>query len=192
MMSDEAVALLGRDPALGPLVADHGPIVLEPAPDPFARLVQSVARQQISMAAGDAVVDRLDERIGLDPVAIAETDQSELESVGLSAQKAETIQTIAQAQVEGTLEHAQLAELPDATVIDRLTAIDGVGPWTAKMYLIFCLARPDVFPVEDLGVRRAMETVVGVDGSRQAMVERAGEWSPVRTYATLYLWRAVD
>jgi DNA-3-methyladenine glycosylase II len=82
--------------------------------------------------------------------------------------------------------------MSDDAVVEELTTIRGVGPWTAKMFLLFALGRPDVFPVEDLGVRRGMEQVVGRELTRGEMRDRAAEWAPYRSYASLYLWRAYE
>jgi len=183
----DARQLLQADPVLGPVVAAVPPQRLEPAPSFFARFVRSVIRQQISMDAAAAIERRLHATVGATPDAIADAVPAQLRAVGLSRQKAETVQAIATAVAAGTLTREGLASLDDAAVIDRLTQIRGVGPWTAKMQLIFALGRPDVFAVEDLAVRRALAAVTG-ETDRTAMTQLAETWRPYRSYACLYLW----
>lgn len=192
MMTPTPEAILSEDPQLAPLVDRYGPIELDPATDPFARFVRSIARQQVSMAAGDAIADRLQRRHTLTPESMVDTDLEHLTDAGLSTQKAETVLAVAAAFRAQRITPDALGDMSNETIVSELTEIRGIGPWTAKMYLVFCLARPDVFPVEDLGVRRAMRTIVGVDDSRAAMVDRAERWRPVRSYAAMYLWAAED
>lgn len=183
----DARRLLQADPVLGPVVSGVPLQRLEPAPSFFGRFVRSVIRQQISMDAAAAIERRLHATVGATPVAVATAVPAQLRAVGLSQQKAETVQAIAAAVAAGTLTRGVLEPLDDAAVIDRLTQIRGVGPWTAKMQLIFALGRPDVFAVEDLAVRRALAAVTGED-DRTAMRTLAETWRPYRSYACLYLW----
>jgi len=183
----DARRLLQADPVLGPVVSGVPLQRLEPAPSFFGRFVRSVIRQQISMDAAAAIERRLHATVGATPVAVATAVPAQLRAVGLSQQKAETVQAIAAAVAAGTLTRGVLEPLDDAAVIDRLTQIRGVGPWTAKMQLIFALGRPDVFAVEDLAVRRALAAMTGED-DRTAMRTLAETWRPYRSYACLYLW----
>lgn len=191
-MDDHSSAPLADDPVIGPLVTRHGPIDLEPAAAPFRRLIRSVIRQQVSMAAADAIAERVFDTVEVSPASLAETDPAVLTGCGLSHQKATYVVAIAEAFCERSYSPASFERMDDETVIEELTSIRGVGPWTAKMFLIFCLARPDVFPVEDLGIRRAMSEHVEEDLSRAEMVDRASAWRPLRTYASLHLWRSID
>ena len=178
---------LCADPVLGPVVEPLPLQRLAPAPSFFGRFVRSVIRQQISMDAAAAIEARLDESVGVTPAAIAACAPARLQAAGLSRQKAETVQAIAAAVSAGTLTRAALEPLDDAAVIHRLTQLRGVGPWTAKMQLIFALARPDVLALEDLAVRRALTAVTGED-DRTALAALAEPWRPYRSYACLYLW----
>ena len=108
--------------------------------------------------------------------------------MGLSTRKADYLLNIAEAFREDPY-LSSLGEMSDEDVTERLTAITRVGTWTAKIFLIFALGRPDVFPVEDLGIRKGMRELFG-DLSRAEMVERAGRWRPHRSLASLYVWRA--
>ena len=115
-----------------------------------------------------------------------------LAETGLSKRKAETIRNAAIAFEEQEYTQEAFVGHAEPAVIDELTAITGIGPWTAKMFCMFGLGREDVFPVEDLGIRKGMWAVCDQDMDRAAMTERADRWRPYRSIAALYLWRAVD
>ncbi len=183
---------LRRDPALAPLVDEHGPIAVEPHPDPFGRLVRSIVNQQLSGASAAAIRGRLTDRFEIAPAALLAADEAALRETGLSASKVDYLKSAAEAFQSGRIDPARLDAMGDDEAIESLTEVRGVGVWTAKMFLMFVLGREDVFPVEDLGIRRGMEALFGDDVARGWMVERAAEWSPYRTYASRYLWRAVD
>jgi DNA-3-methyladenine glycosylase II len=194
-MSEEAAAHLRTDPALAGLVEEYGPLALEPAADPFERLVVSLTRQQVSMAAADAIESRLFEAVEITPDGVLAADEGTLREAGLSRQKTEYVRAVAEAWQERAYDRGSFAGMDDDAVVAELTGIHGVGDWTAKMFLLFALGRQDVFPVEDLGVRRGMEAVcAGIDRGtdRETMRERAERWAPYRSYASLYLWRAYE
>lgn len=191
-MSQDAISLLRDDPDIGHLVADHGDVTLESGEDLFERLVVSILRQQVSMASANATRERLEDAVELTPAALLRTDRSTLRDLGLSRQKASYVHNVAEAFVEHDYSREYFAEMSDDAVIAELTDINGVGTWTAKMQLLFSLGRPDVFPVEDLGIRKGMHTLYGDDLERSRMEEIAERWRPYRSYASLYLWRAVD
>ncbi|WP_411963778.1 DNA-3-methyladenine glycosylase family protein [Haloferax sp. YSMS24] len=193
-MSDDAYKALRTDPHLGTVVEDHGPVTLDAAADPFERLVVSIVNQQLSTTAAATIRDRLFDRVEVTPAGILAADEDVLRDCGLSGQKVGYVRNVAEAFQDG-LSAESLRAMDDGDVIDALTEIRGVGVWTAKMFLIFVLAREDVFPVEDLGIRRGMERVLNVEAdslSRGEMVDHAETWTPYRSYASLYLWRAVD
>lgn len=178
------------DPALQPLIAAHGALELTPADDPFRRLVASIVGQQLSVASARAIRERLFAAAEITPAALRQVDEDRLRALGLSRQKTEYVQNVAQAFSEdGRLAGAAWADLGDEEIIAALTEIRGVGVWTAKMFLLFALARPDVFPVEDLGIRAGMTRLFG-DMTRPEMTERAERWRPHRSTASLYLWKA--
>ncbi len=182
---------LQRDPVLADLIATHGSLSVEPADDPFERLVVSIINQQLSTESAAAIRERVFETTEVTPAGIQNTPTESLRAAGLSAQKIDYIRNVATAYDAGRIHPDTLDGLSDDAVIDELTEVRGVGVWTAKMYLLFCLGREDVFPVEDLGIRRAMTELYDLT-DRAAMVERAEAWQPVRSYASLYLWRAMD
>lgn len=188
----DPVAALAEDPALGPVVRAHGPVELSPADDLYERLVVSLTRQQVSMAAADAIEERLFERFEVTPEAMLAADPAELRDAGLSEAKSEYVRAVARAFREREWDHDYFAGMDDDAVIAELTDVRGVGPWTAKMFLMFGLGREDVFPVEDLGIRNGMAAVFDEELTRAEMRDRAREWAPHRSYASLYLWRAVE
>ncbi len=184
---------LRADDALAPLVEEHGPLALEPAEDAFQRLVTAVVRQQVSMDSAAAIRERLFDRFEVTPEGILAAEPDDLHDVGLSAAKAEYVQHIAEAHAERGLGRDYFAGMDDEAVAAELTDIRGVGDWTAKMYLMFALGREDVFPVEDLGIRKGMYALFDdEDMTRGEMRERAARWAPYRSYASLYLWRAYE
>jgi DNA-3-methyladenine glycosylase II len=190
-MHEEAAGRLRADDDLGPLVAEYGPLALDPAEDAFERLVVSILRQQVSMDAAAAIRDRLFDRIEVTPAGVLAADTETLTDAGLSAAKVEYVREAARTFRAEGYDRAAFSDHTDEAVVDELTDIRGVGPWTAKMFLMFALGRADVFPVEDLGVRRGMEAVVG-ELTRAEMRAHAERWQPYRSYAALYLWRAYE
>lgn len=197
---DTLPASLRDDPVLVShiqmVVQEHGPLSLEPAADPFRRLVTSIVNQQLSVASARTIRNRLFGAVDITPTAVLAADPETLRECGLSRQKAEYVQNVAQSFREREWTRASFDEQSDTEVIEALTDIRGVGTWTAKMFLMFALARPDVFPVEDLGIRKGMTALYGKPSeeklSRTEMVEIATAWTPHRSVASLYLWRAAD
>jgi len=183
---------LRDDPDLAPLVAEHGELELDPADDPFERLVVSIVRQQVSMDAAAAIRERLFDAVEVTPAGVASADPETLRDAGLSAQKTDYVRNVAEAFDERGYDRDHFAGLADDEVRDELTAITGVGDWTAEMFLMFALGREDVFPVGDLGIRRGMEELFGAETTRAEMREIAGRWAPYRSYASLYVWRAYE
>jgi len=182
---------LKSDEKLEPFIREHGDIELEPSEDPFERLVVSIVNQQLSTESAKAIKERLFDAVDVTPGAVLEADEDTLRQTGLSRQKVDYLKSAAERFIEDDLSREKFSGMTDEQVIEELTSIHGVGVWTAKMFLIFVLAREDVFPVEDLGIRRAMTRVYGIE-DRKDMVDKAEEWRPYRSVASLYLWRSVD
>ncbi|MFC7080051.1 DNA-3-methyladenine glycosylase family protein [Halorussus caseinilyticus] len=188
-MTDDAIAALRDDRYIGPLVAEYGPLTIDPAENFYSRFVTSILRQQVSMASAAATRERLFDAVEVTPEGVLAADPQTLRDAGLSRQKTEYVRNVAEAFVEEGYSRAYFADAPDEEVLAELTSITGVGTWTAKMQLMFSLGRPDVFPVGDLGIRKGMDALFDADLTRSEMVERAERWSPHRSYASLYLWR---
>jgi DNA-3-methyladenine glycosylase II len=192
MSQGDPIRILGDDPALGPVVDRVGEVSLTTADDPFERLVTAVVRQQVSMDAAAAIRERLFDAVEVTPTGIQDADPGVLRDAGLSGAKVEYAKAIASAWEANGYSRAYFADHSDAAVVDELTGVRGVGDWTAKMFLMFCLGREDVFPVEDLGIRQGMWEFVDGDLTRGEMSDRASAWAPYRSYASLYLWRGVE
>lgn len=182
---------LRNDPELAELVEEHGELELERSENPFERLVISIVNQQLSTQSAAAIRERLFEQFDIEPEVLLEADEEKLNDLGLSRQKIDYIKSAARHFIDDRLDMEKFESMSDDEIIDELTDIHGVGVWTAKMFMMFVLAREDVFPVEDLGIRRAMEKQFGIE-SRQEMMEKAEDWKPYRSIASLYLWKLVD
>jgi DNA-3-methyladenine glycosylase II len=180
--------VLRADPVMSDLVDEHGPVTVAPAADPFRRLVVSILNQQLSTASAAAIRERVFDLLGsVTSEAVLAADPDALRDAGCSDAKVRYLQSAAEAFRERDLSPAALADRSDESVVDELTTIDGVGEWTAEMYLIFGLGRPDVLPLGDLAVRRGIADLYGCD-SRAEMRAVAQEWRPYRSYGTKYVW----
>jgi DNA-3-methyladenine glycosylase II len=165
--------------------------------DAYGTLVRSITGQQLSTKAAATIYGRLTELYGgrtPTPEEILATDPQQLRAIGLSNAKAAYLRDLAEHIVDGELPVDQLAELPDAKVCELLTAIKGLGRWTVDMFLMFHLGRPDILPVGDLGIRKAMQIQYGLEELPKAaeMEQIAEAWRPHRTLASLYLWESLD
>jgi len=178
---------------MGVLIERVGCVEWRPTGDDrFAVLVRAIVGQQLSGHAAWAIYGRLAEQIGLTPEAVAAASEGELLGVGLSHRKAEYVHGIARAVLDGDVDLDALDELPDEDVVTELTGLRGIGTWSAQMFLLFALGRPDVLVADDLGIRAAAGRLFGLDRpATAAEVRTAGErWKPYRSAATLYLFRS--
>lgn len=189
--SDARFEVLREDPELTSLVERQGRHHVEPADDAFERLVVSIVRQQVSMSSAEAIRERLFDEFTVEPAELRYADAEELRDVGLSEAKASYVRDAAETFGERGWTKESFGDWSDDRVRDELQDIRGVGRWTADMFLIFVLGRDDVFPVGDLGVRKAMEELYGHE-TRSEMVDYSERWSPYRSTASLYLWNYVD
>lgn len=191
-MSPDPIDYLRDDPDLQPLVTQYGELELDPADDLFERTVVSIVNQQLSTEAARTIRDRLFDAFEVTPEAMLAADRAALREVGLSTQKVQYVGNVAEWFAEENVTRDRFAPMSNAAVVDELTAITGLGAWTAKMILMFGLGREDVFPVEDLAIRKGMEATFG-DETREEMRTRAANWAPYRSHASLYIWeRYVD
>jgi len=158
----------------------------------YERLVASIVNQQLSTAAAAAVRERVVDVLGgeVTPARVLETPEEPLLEAGLSGQKLEYLHNAARAFRDRDLSRAGLADHSNDAVRERLTEIRGIGDWTARMYLIYVLERPDVLPLGDLALRRGIEDLYanGADLPRARMREIAEPWRPHRSLATRYIW----
>jgi DNA-3-methyladenine glycosylase II len=195
--------LRASDPVLADLIDAVGTLsdVREGRPHPedhYGALVRSITGQQLSVLAARAIYNRLTARFGErapTPQEILADDPEELRAAaGLSRAKVSYLRSLAEHVISGELELERLDELSDEDAIAELVAVKGLGLWTAQMFLMFHLGRPDVLPVGDLGIRRAIERAYGLDGLPLpgAMEKIAESWRPHRTLACRYLWRSLQ
>ena len=165
--------------------------------DRYGTLVRSIVGQQLSTRSAAAIYGRLIDRYGgrtPTPQEVLADDPDELRlAAGLSHAKVVFLRSLAEHVVDGSLELDRLDELPDAAVTAELVAIKGLGPWTADLFLMFQLQRPDVFPVGDLGIRRAIMLRYGLTTmpAPSQATQIAEPWRPHRTLASLFLWRSL-
>ncbi len=166
--------------------------------DAYGALVRAIVGQQLSTKAARSIFDRLVEHFGghtPTPGQLLAADPEEMRAAaGLSRAKVSFLRDLAEHVEDGELVLDDLAELPDEEVAAQLIAVKGLGPWTVHMFLIFHLGRPDVLPVGDLGIRKAVQVLHGLDEPpTPAELEQIAEpWRPYRSLASLYLWRSLD
>ncbi len=165
--------------------------------DAYGALVRAIVGQQLSARAARTIYERL---IGLfgdrtpTPRELLDTDPDVLRGAGLSGAKVAFLRDLAEHIEDGDLDLERLPELPDDEVFEQLVQVKGLGPWTVDMFLLFHLGRPDVLPVGDLGIKRAVQAEYGLEELPDpAELERIAEpWRPHRSLACLYLWRSLD
>jgi len=201
-MPDPLEQLRSSDPVMRRLVDEHGPLDEEQRRrgrprDAYGALVRSIVGQQLSTKAARSIYERLTALFGghtPTPTELLAADPEEVRAVGLSRPKVGYLRSLAEHVENGELELDRLTNLADDEVSAQLTAVKGLGQWTADMFLIFHLDRPDVLPVGDLGIRRAVERQYGLDElpDPARLLEIGEPWRPQRSLASLYLWRSLD
>ena len=187
--------LAARDAVLKKLVAKFKGLTLGSRGDAFSTLARAIVGQQISVKAAQSVWDRLAAEVQtVSPVAIFSADSQRLRACGLSNRKVGYLQDLAAGFHSGTLDAGMWLQLDDESVIAELTQVRGIGRWTAEMFLIFHMTRPDVLPLDDIGLQRAMSLHYNrgrpLSGPRMRRIGDA--WAPWRSVATWYLWRSLD
>lgn len=190
--------LHAADVKLRPLIQRHGPPTMTPSRDPIYSLARAIVSQQLSSAAAATIFARF---LALypagkfpKPFALLATEDAALRGVGLSGAKAAALKDLARHVAEKKLVPAQLRLATDAELSALLLPVRGIGPWSVDMFLMFALARPDVLPVGDLGVRKGMQKHFGlrVLPEAQRMITLAAPWRPFRSVAAWYMWRALE
>ncbi|WP_135302890.1 DNA-3-methyladenine glycosylase family protein [Haloarcula amylovorans] len=190
-MVDEAKSILKKDPVMAELLDEHNPYS-EPDWTEFERLCISIINQQLSTASAAAVKERvfelLDEEVT--PESVLDADEDKLRDAGLSRMKVEYMRNAAEAFQERDYSREELSEHSNEEIVERLTEIKGIGDWTARMYLLFVMERPDILPLGDLAVRNGIQELYGdgEDMTREEMREIAEDWRPHRSTATKYIW----
>ncbi|MFZ2988887.1 DNA-3-methyladenine glycosylase family protein [Ideonella sp.] len=197
---DEACRHLAkRDRVMKKLIPQFGEARLQSRGDAFTTLARSVVGQQISVKAAQSVWDRFTGVVGgssaaLAPEAVCALDIPTLRTAGLSVRKAEYLGDLARHFAEGSVHVQQWLQMDDEAIIEELVAIRGIGRWTAEMFLIFHLMRPNVLPLDDLGLLKGISSCYfsGEPVSRAEARELGEGWAPYRSVATWYLWRSLD
>ena len=187
--------LAARDPVLANLIARHRPFEVGSRGDAFQTLARAIVGQQISVQAAQSVWARLVAAVEtVTPERVLHAEPARLRAAGLSARKAEYMQDLARRFHDGSIDVARWPQADDEAIIAELTAVRGIGRWTAEMFLIFNLARPDVLPLGDLGLQRALS--VNYNRGRPLGERRlraiTRPWAPWRSVATWYMWRSLE
>ncbi len=193
---EEAKAeLMKRDRIMRKLIPQFGDLQLVGRGEPFVTLARSIVGQQISVKAAQAIWERLlDACPKMTPAAMQKLGLEKLAGVGLSKRKAEYLTDLARHFRDGSVHETDWSSMDDEAVIAELVQIRGIGRWTAEMFLIFNLLRPNILPLDDIGLLRGISInyFSGEPVSRSDAREVAANWEPWRTVATWYLWRALD
>ena len=188
-------ALAARDPVLARLIATHRPFQVGMRGDAFQTLARAIVGQQISVKAAQSVWERFVAAVGtMTPASVCAANAAQLRGAGLSARKAEYVQDLARRFLDGSIDPSRWREESDEAIIAELVAVRGIGRWTAEMFLIFNLARPDVLPLDDLGLQRALSLNYNRGRPLGARRIRAitGAWAPWRSVGTWYMWRSLE
>ena len=185
-------ALVALDSRLAPVRDKAGEVLLRTGGQGFVGMIRVICGQQLSTASANAIWGRVGALPGAaDAKSFLELDEPTLRGAGLSGGKIKAMRAVAEAVNSKDLDFAAVETLPAEEAIAHLTAVKGVGPWTAEIYLLFCVGHPDVFPAGDLALKKATRDGLGLPGlpETKELVEMAGGWSPHRGAAALLLWR---
>ena len=183
------------DPKIRQLVKTLGPIEFDAGGDPFESLVEAIISQQLSGQSARAIFGRLKAAMGCEVIeaqALKRMHVSRLRKAGVSPQKIRYLRDLSSRVANGQLDLNGLKEMDDGEVVRVLDEVKGIGPWTAHMFLLFTLGRPDVLPVDDLGIQMAVKRVYSLrklPGAKK-IEEIASKWHPYCSVASLYLWHA--
>lgn len=192
--------LMRRDPVLGAIIKQHGRCRLADAQyeDPFRAIVEAIVWQQLSGKAAATIFDRFlglfPDRTFPTPEQVAATSDEELRAIGFSRQKIGYLRDLCEKMEAGVLPFDRLDEMNDDEVIEALTQVKGIGRWTAEMVLMFKLQRPDVLPVDDLGIVKAIRAAyqLRTDPDPDRIRKIGEKWRPYRSIASWYLWQSRD
>jgi DNA-3-methyladenine glycosylase II len=215
-MWENAEEFLLKDRCIGPLVLKYGPCLIKPRPKKlyFEDLVDLIVQQQLSMKAAASIFNRIKEKISdnktmkasakhkwraqetikveVDPVKILNLKDDELRYCGLSRAKVVYVKDLSEKVLNKTIRLKDMDKLSDDEIAIELTKVKGIGIWTAQMFLMFTLARPDIFPVGDLGLRNAFKKVTIKDLENKDIEKFAIRWKPFRTVASWYIWQSLE
>lgn len=196
-MWKDADKFLQKDAHIAPLIKKWGGCTIRPIAKVayFEDLVDAITSQQLSSKAAKTIFGRVKDKLDgkITPEALIGIDKEELRGCGLSYAKCSYVKDLAERVKNGSLKVKSLDTLPDEEVVAELTAVKGIGRWTAEMFLMFSLGRADVFPVDDLGIKKGFEKVTGKKWNKINSAKFAEKnWAPYRTVASWYLWRSLE
>ena len=188
-------ALANKDKKLSRIIQSYPDDFLFSKSDPFFTLARSIVGQQISVKAAQSVWNRLEVKISnVSPKIIIKTHSNTLKSIGLSRQKVNYLKNLAKAFIEKKIKLNMWDKMTDEEIIQDLIQIKGIGRWTAEMFLIFNLCRADIFPLDDIGMIKALCKLNNIPypTEREIVIKIGEKWKPYRSVATWYLWRSLD
>jgi len=187
-------SLARRDPVLAAVMRRHPKVHMTPRGDPFHTLARAIVGQQISVKAAQSVWNKFALLVGeVQPQSVLEKKRPQLRACGLSERKVEYIADLAQHFADGRIHVHRWHAMEDEAIIEELTEVRGIGRWTAEMFLMFNLLRPDVFPLGDLGLQKGIRLSYFKRTVSLNRMRKLGEsWRPWRSVATWYLWRSLD
>jgi DNA-3-methyladenine glycosylase II len=188
-------ALARKDAVMGAIMRAHPKVFMQQRGEPFFTLARAIVGQQISVKAAQSVWDRLVACcLTIDPNSILSKERSALRACGLSDRKVEYVADLAQHFADGRIHVHKWPAMDDEAIISELVEVRGIGRWTAEMFLMFNLLRPDVYPLDDLGLQRGIRVnyYKGRKISLRTMRRLGESWKPWRSVATWYLWRSLD
>jgi 3-methyladenine DNA glycosylase/8-oxoguanine DNA glycosylase len=185
------------DPKLFEASLKHDIADIVASGDLFGDLIFAIVNQQLSGKAAETIYNRLEKKLGkkgVTPKSIKNISSASMRACGLSESKAKAMKGFADAVLKGNIDLIKIIELPDVEVIEALTSLKGIGPWTAEMILMHSLGRTDIFSAGDLGLRKGIMRLYGLKKmpSDKTIVKLSKKWSPYRTYAAKVIWRVAD
>lgn len=199
LVAEAATYLAEHDQKLAPIVRRVGHCTIRPHTNYYQELVDSIISQQLSVKAAAAIEQRFRELFGGKfpaPPQILTKDLEELRAIGLSYAKGRYLQDLASHITSGSVRFDHLDALDNTAVVAELTAVKGIGEWTAHMFLMFCMGRSDVLPVGDLGIRNGVAKLYGLDGAASPEeIRRIADtyhWHPYESIASWYIWQSLD
>lgn len=194
-MWEKGERFLLKDKYIGPLIKKYGSCRILPSKkkDYFRDLVDSIISQQLSGKAAKTIFQRVEKGVGaISPSNILKTPDRKFRELGLSRQKTSYLKDLTKRTLEKEIGIKKLDKLSDEEVIEELVKVKGIGRWTAEMFLMFSLAREDIFPMEDLGIRKGIEKLLKRNLTAPKMAKFAQRWKPYRTLASWYIWKTLD
>ncbi|HEY2627742.1 MAG TPA: DNA-3-methyladenine glycosylase [Usitatibacter sp.] len=193
--ADAKKHLAKSDPVLGKIIRTCRDVDIASRGDAFQTLARSIVGQQISTKAAASIWNRFAECAGtVTPASVAALDHESMRACGLSNAKARYVHDLASHFASGSLKPRRWARMENEAIIEDLTRVKGIGRWSAEMFLMFHLMRPDLLPLGDLGIQRAMERHFNSGRAlKKAKMHKIGErWAPYRSVASWYLWRSLE